>query len=840
MFRTPVNRGNAGSEGTAPRLCPPCTFSTTAGAASLIPPSHFATPATPKEPASKFDSLLQEVLHLRQENGRLKEALLWTPAAPSGLPGQSRLEDAQTRLQETRQPHEERGRIGSEERERVRSEERERVRSEERERVRREERVRSEERERVRREERVRSEERERVRSEERVQTEALEKVRSKERERLRGEERDRIYGEELERVRGEERERLRGEERDRIYGEELERVRGEERERLRGEERDRIYSEELEKVRGEERERLRGEERDRIYGEELERVRGEERERLRGEERDRIYSEELEKVRGEERERLRGEERDRIYGEELERVRGEERERLRGEEREGALHGEREERERELCRLGSLLREMERREEQLQQELGQCRSEAASHAQLVQQMRRYVGTRAREEEEEEEGPDRDSLLARVQVLDKENSRLRAESELQCLRLSSLSHILTTQEAIINPPLLELQQDLRKNEGQVKLLELGLSDRTAELKLQTIRAQGLQEDLDALKAAAQEAQERAALAEAAVHRLQETVSRRWREVTDGEGKVVGAMESLGRLSERIRFATRRVDLVRGLVLRRDALHRLALQEQPTIAPSPDVPARPDLQAELSHLQAERDLLSSQMQRDALLLQEKISLATHRAEEACAEQLRRLWSLAEERGELHEETQARLQQAQHELQQAQHELEAARTQQQQQLEQLQQERGAKDQAVRAVERDLHARYAEQLSGLEQSLNQARREHGKAVVALRQGEREWSRERERARELAQARDRHHHVQLQQLQSHLQQLQVDGSLMKATLRQEGLLQQYKARRVGGQQLEKGQRHAGSLSSVLKDLKALSVEALAEEAKQGGRPDG
>nr|XP_032835460.1 coiled-coil alpha-helical rod protein 1 [Petromyzon marinus] len=602
----------------------------------------------------------------------------------------------------------------------------------------------------------------------------------------------------------------------------------------------------------------------------------------------------------GEERERLRGEERDRIYGEELERVRGEELERLRGEEREGALHGEREERERELCRLGSLLREMERREEQLQQELGQCRSEAASHAQLVQQMRRYVGTRAREEEEEEEGPDRDSLLARVQVLDKENSRLRAESELQCLRLSSLSHILTTQEAIINPPaatgggdgdgdgdgdgrralpppppllllsrwrekvyallvqlgcqearqreearerqseLLELQQDLRKNEGQVKLLELGLSDRTAELKLQTIRAQGLQEDLDALKAAAQEAQERAALAEAAVHRLQETVSRRWREVTDGEGKVVGAMESLGRLSERIRFATRRVDLVRGLVLRRDALHRLALQEQPTIAPSPDVPARPDLQAELSHLQAERDLLSSQMQRDALLLQEKISLATHRAEEACAEQLRRLRSLAEERGELHEETQARLQQTQHELQQAQHELEAARTQQQQQLEQLQQERGAKDQAVRAVERDLHARYAEQLSGLEQSLNQARREHGKAVVALRQGEREWSRERERARELAQARDRHHHVQLQQLQSHLQQLQVDGSLMKATLRQEGLLQQYKARRVGGQQLEKGQRHAGSLSSVLKDLKALSVEALAEEAKQGGRPDG
>ncbi|XP_061435940.1 coiled-coil alpha-helical rod protein 1-like isoform X3 [Lethenteron reissneri] len=515
--------------------------------------------------------------------------------------------------------------------------------------------------------------------------------------------------------------------------------------------------------------------------------------------------------------------------------------------------------------------------------------------------MRRYVGTRA-QHEEEEEGPDRDSLLARVQVLEKENSRLRAESELQCLRLSSLSHILTTQEAIIHPPaakgddltaggdgdgrppppllllscwrqkayallvqlscqeaqqrkearerqteLLELQQVLRRNEGQVKILELGLSDRTAELKLQTIRAQGLQEDLDALRAAAQEAQQRAARAEAAVHRLQETVSRRWREVTESEGKVVGAMESLGRLSERVRFATRRVDLVRGLVLRRDALHRLALQEQPTIAPSPDVPARPDLQAELSHLQAERDLLSSQMQKDALLMQEKISLATHRAEEACAEQLRHLRSLAEERGALHEETQARLQQAQHELQQAQHELEAARTQQQQQLEQLQQlqqelqqEHGAKDQAVRAVERDLRARYADQLSGLEQSLNQARREHGKAVVALRQGEREWSRERERARELTQTRDRHHHEQLQQLQSHLQQLQADGSLMKATLRQEGLLQQYKARRVGGQQLEKGQRHTGSLSSVLKDLRALSVEVLTEDAEEGGRPDG
>ena len=83
----------------------------------------------------------------------------------------------------------------------------------------------------------------------------------------------------------------------------------------------------------------------------------------------------------------------------------------------------------------------------------------------------------------------------------------------------------------------------------------------------------------------------------------------------------------------------------------------------------------------------------------------------------------------------------------------------------------------------------ARFAEEFAKLEHQLNDVRREHTKAVVSLRQVERQVAREQEKAEgQLAQER-REYEASLEKNKVQLMSLEKERNMLMATVRQEGL---------------------------------------------------
>uniref|UniRef100_A0A8C3HSZ8 Coiled-coil alpha-helical rod protein 1 n=1 Tax=Chrysemys picta bellii TaxID=8478 RepID=A0A8C3HSZ8_CHRPI len=109
-------------------------------------------------------------------------------------------------------------------------------------------------------------------------------------------------------------------------------------------------------------------------------------------------------------------------------------------------------------------------------------------------------------------------------------------------------------------------------------------------------------------------------------------------------------------------------------------------------------------------------------------------------------------------------------------------------------QLEVQGGALQEKVTEVE----TRLRQDLSELEQRLSEARREQTKAVVALRQAERQAARDRARSQELARLQEEAKREETGRLGTRLQALERDKNLLMATLRQEGLLAQYKQNRL------------------------------------------
>ncbi|CAL1548834.1 unnamed protein product, partial [Lymnaea stagnalis] len=85
----------------------------------------------------------------------------------------------------------------------------------------------------------------------------------------------------------------------------------------------------------------------------------------------------------------------------------------------------------------------------------------------------------------------------------------------------------------------------------------------------------------------------------------------------------------------------------------------------------------------------------------------------------------------------------------------------------------------------------------IAALERKLNDSKREHAKAVISMRQMERNHSRELERAQDLLQTTEEHLNKQLKRIQNELLRVEKERNLMMATLRQEGLISNLKSER-------------------------------------------
>ncbi|KAJ7317300.1 hypothetical protein JRQ81_003462 [Phrynocephalus forsythii] len=526
-----------------------------------------------------------------------------------------------------------------------------------------------------------------------------------------------------------------------------------------------------------------------------------------------------------------------------------------------------------------------------LQNQLSVAEAELASQNALVLQMKTYVG----EQESRQPSSEQEQLRTRIQSLEDERDALKITAELLQVRLASLSDILTLQETELskkvqlqdplqpessqklqglltrwrekvftllvqlksqelghrdNTKLLgwkvkELEEAVESKDQKVALLLHSLEDKTAEVNMEQVRNKTLQAEALRASEAAQNLQRRAEAVENALRGLGEFATRASQQFLEQEEVWKAAFSRLAGLGNRISFAAKRVDTIHGLVCQKMALARLHQEEKVCASRSEQERVQPlyeDLQAELQRLHEERDQLSLELKRGAQLIEKKVAEARERVEadlQEMKERSRSLQEALEAKGLLEEDlrrqqedTERQLEAARQDLQRSEEVADGLR----QELRHLREEyERALQEKVAAIETQLH----KDLSEMEKCLNDARREHTKAVVALRQAERQAARDKARSEELAKLQESATQQEIARLERRAQELEKDKNLLMATLRQEGLLAQHKKNRraaIQGLAEPTGKSEAKpaskeSLFAVLDDLQVLGAAILDEE---------
>ncbi|XP_074647954.1 coiled-coil alpha-helical rod protein 1-like [Tubulanus polymorphus] len=263
-------------------------------------------------------------------------------------------------------------------------------------------------------------------------------------------------------------------------------------------------------------------------------------------------------------------------------------------------------------------------------------------------------------------------------------------------------------------------------------------------------------------------------------------------------KLCESEEKLISYDKRLRFAVKRVAMLRGQMLRRDALERLKAKDETQSHKDAEHSRNSssqfcvDTATELERVTEERDRLTDQITSDSRLLQSKI-------QEAHDTYANKLTELESDTSRLQIQLDAKIQECERlnslvvekvgEIAATQQLVETLRKE-----SQLQQQNF--DKVIEDVEKNKETEMTEKLSEMEKNLNELRREHAKAVVSMRQMERQLTREKERATEHERAVELRHQRELNKTNTQLKSLEKERNLLMATLRQEGLLS--KARRA------------------------------------------
>ncbi|XP_066437695.1 coiled-coil alpha-helical rod protein 1 [Eleutherodactylus coqui] len=559
----------------------------------------------------------------------------------------------------------------------------------------------------------------------------------------------------------------------------------------------------------------------------------------------------------------------------------------------ESQIQDERDEKTMEATRLREELHVANEKREAVEAEMSRSRLELESQNALVLQLRTYIGELVPDTRQvEEQKREKTELQTTIQLLNKERDALQTSMLLLQTRLSSLSHILSLQEANIckksdgrsdgqktqrllklwrekvfslmvqlksedinkendhretQDKICSLENSLQQNDQQLALYSHAMQDRTAELEMERVQNKCLQDKLTAAGATAASLSSRTQKAEETVQQLKRMIDSFAQAFHTQEHSFREALQRLVNLGQRVTFATKRVDTIQGLVAQRLALVKLRQdEEQPSDLQTDDNLCRPsyeDLRAEVNLLNEERDRLSAELKRSALLIEGRVT-ETRDKLEAEIEAGHRAASLL--RASLHE-TEEREQVLTEQVVALEKRLQeacetATRLQEQLQHQKEEYERELQDK-VRAIEENA----TQQLAQMERHLHEARRGHTKAVVALRQTERQMQREKTRSQETISTLEDAARVREKQLTRQLQDAERDKNLLTATLQQEGLIASYQKNRLAAVQStdideEKVQRPSeanraastaggkGSLSSMLANLQSLGASVLAD----------
>ncbi|XP_021115792.1 coiled-coil alpha-helical rod protein 1 isoform X3 [Heterocephalus glaber] len=364
----------------------------------------------------------------------------------------------------------------------------------------------------------------------------------------------------------------------------------------------------------------------------------------------------------------------------------------------------------------------------------------------------------------------------------------------------------------------ELQEQLIAQSQERAILQRSLQDRAAEVEVERMGTQVLQQELSRAQEARQRQQQQTARAEEQLKLVAGAVCSCQIALQSTTAKLEQAVARLPSLGNRLSYAVRKVHTIQGLMARKLALAELHLESCPPLAP----PADTEVRLELQQLREERNRLDAELQLSARLIQQEVG----RAREQGEEERQQLSKVAQQ---LEQE----LQRAQEALAGVGLQLEAARQGQQESTEEaaslrqeLAQQQETYARALQEKVAEVETGLREQLSDAERRLNEARREQAKAVVSLRQTQRKAAGEKERNQELRRLQEEARKEEGQRLSRRLQELERDKNLMLVTLQQEGLLSHYKQQRLlavlpslldEGRPAESSSRPPGSAAPVL-----------------------
>ncbi|XP_048884990.1 coiled-coil alpha-helical rod protein 1 isoform X2 [Brienomyrus brachyistius] len=537
-----------------------------------------------------------------------------------------------------------------------------------------------------------------------------------------------------------------------------------------------------------------------------------------------------------------------------------------------------------EVVRLETSLRQACEDQERLREELSKLGNAFDVQSATLQSLRNYIGQVTPGKCEEEK-------LAVVEKLEKQKESLQVTVDLLTVRLNSLNEILEMQEKemeekISLDPLSKdsykghkvlhcwrekvfallvqlrskdiqqraekhklvttistLREELKQQTCQTSVLQHSLLDKNAELDLERVGKRSVEQELAQIQDENVKLRESGHEARAAFKKVLDDMTR-FSLVFEARGtEVRTALSHLFTLGQRLTFAKSRVDTIQGLLMRKEALRKVQFsmkQAQPCTARS----SSNNLEAELACMSAERDRLIQELKRTPSLIEAALSEA-HQQFESDLRQLKA--AQQQSRGEA-AESGRRLQEAQRELEELTESIAQLRAELSSQEEQ----------SARVLKEKLsetESQNAQQFREMEARLNAARREHTKAVVTLRQFERQAERERERDREIQSILNHQVKKETHDLQRRLQETDRDRNLLLATIREHGLLKQYKKARTAALKTstalaEEPTRigHAftadtppltkDSLLCVLGDLQALSA-AVTKDSDGSGEED-
>ncbi|XP_036436280.1 coiled-coil alpha-helical rod protein 1 isoform X2 [Colossoma macropomum] len=548
-----------------------------------------------------------------------------------------------------------------------------------------------------------------------------------------------------------------------------------------------------------------------------------------------------------------------------------------------------------EVTSLRQHVEEVTSERERLQEQLSTQSSVIAEQTDTLQKLRSYIGTQQQQhtltqklqKENEALCVSVELLKVRVQaandILALQERELRDECDplqkdsaagrllslwrekvfMLLVQLRSRDLQLHTEKSQLHNTVCDLQLNVQKLQSQLSILQHNLQDKTAQLELQNLHTQELQEQLSSAVEENEKLKEQKENRERSFRVITDTAHR----VSECVGQCAGQMDKaqfqMDSLTQRLSFATKRLDTVHGLLLRREALRKAHQVSKP-----PD-PAASDsrierLQSEVALLSSERDALTQELKRTPELIQNALSdlrqqlerevglltqaLSRSRAElDEC--ELRGIE--AQRQCEEREETIAELRAETHRIQQHCEGLEGTIAELHAEAHRIQQHwKSLMQEKVSEVE----SVCAKQLREMETQLNTARREHTKAVVALRQVERTAVREREQEREAERARSELTHTHITQLHSQLKDKDRERNVLLAVVQQQGLMSEYRRMRRAAIQtsttLQEEEQHKqqqqqqrrdteqleGAVLSVLGEVRSLSSALVhsSEEEKE------